>query len=61
MRSAQQESINHINFIKRQARQQAAKDSYYCPLFMGANNTFEQRVYENEYRKAFGKNLEAEL
>ena len=60
MRSAQQESINHINFIKRQARQQAAKDSYYCPLFMGANNTFEQRVYENEYRKTFKEMVENE-
>ena len=60
MRRAQQEGINHINFIKRQARQQAAKDIAYCPVFNGARNTFEERVYHIEYNKAFAKELENE-
>lgn len=60
MKGNQEQNINHINFIKRQARQQAAKDNYYCPLFMGANNTFEQRLYENEYRKTFKEMVENE-
>lgn len=60
MKGDQQKHIDLINFIKRQARQQAAKDIAYCPIFVGARNTFEERVYLIEYNKAFAKELQNE-
>ncbi len=60
MKGNQEQRINHLNFIKRQARQQAAKDIAYCPIFVGARNTFEERVYHIEYNKQFAKELENE-
>ena len=49
-----------LDSIRREARLQASVDKSPNPVFKGARNTFEERVYDLEYRRHFARLLELE-
>ena len=50
-----------LDSVRREARLQASVDKSPDPIFPGARNTFEERVYNLAYRTEFARLLEIEL
>ena len=56
-----QSTINHIAFIKTQARQDARNSIFHSYEYNGAVNTLEQKIYEAAYDAEFAAALEEEM
>ena len=57
---ARNETNIFLDSIRREARLQAGVDKSPDPMFQGARNTFEERVYNLAYRTEFARLLELE-
>ena len=55
------QTIEHINAIKAQARKDATKSVFHSYEYIGAVNTIEQGIYEKAYDVEYAKLLDGEM